>query len=187
MPDCTLKFNRHSVALIEHDAGPPRRTRSGPSRRDFVWIGVQTFVLLIAVFGGLAEVLLNGRSFTLVAWQVGLVAGVSLILLGIYVLTRAVRDLSDNLTAAPTPVEGGTLVEHGVYRVVRHPMYSGLLAGMFGYSLLLGSWLALASTLFLVPFFFAKSSHEERLLRTYYPGYSGYTSRTRRRFIPWIL
>jgi protein-S-isoprenylcysteine O-methyltransferase Ste14 len=37
------------------------------------------------------------------------------------------------LTPFPKPIEGGSLVTHGVCAVVRHPIYAGLIMGTLGY------------------------------------------------------
>ena len=103
------------------------------------------------------------------------------------VLVRAARDLAGNLTAAPTPVENGVLVDRGIYGIVRHPMYLSVLLGVGGYGLLLGSRLVIVVLLVMVPFFAAKALHEERLLRARIPGYTDYTRRVRSRFIPYIV
>jgi protein-S-isoprenylcysteine O-methyltransferase Ste14 len=151
---------------------------------DIGWVALQLFILASAIFGGMATFLVIGRQFTLGAPIVNMIAGATGLLLCVYILFRAVRDLAGNLTASPTPVDGGELVTHGIYATVRHPMYSALLSGVIGFALLVGSWVALAAVLVLVPFFIAKARHEERLLSSRYPGYEAYASRVRWRFIP---
>jgi protein-S-isoprenylcysteine O-methyltransferase Ste14 len=132
----------------------------------------------------LATLLVFGRQFTLGSPTINTIGGTAGLMLCVFILFRAVRDLAGNLTASPTPVDDGELVEHGIYAVVRHPMYSALLSGMSGYALLVGSWVALAAVVVLIPFFIAKARHEEHLLRSRYPGYDAYAGRVRWRFIP---
>ena len=46
--------------------------------------------------------------------------------------TGGVLAFGSNLTAFPKPIEGGTLVTKGMYRLVRHPIYTGLILGTLG-------------------------------------------------------
>jgi len=58
------------------------------------------------------------------------------------------------------------LVRRGPYRLVRHPVYTGLGAHMIGACLATGNALLIAGTLFVVlPVFYLRARAEERLLR----------------------
>jgi protein-S-isoprenylcysteine O-methyltransferase Ste14 len=171
--------------MMSSDTGGIRRL-IGP---DYGWIGVQVVLLAVAGLGGLLEVISLGRGYTLFTSVVSVLAGAGLLLAAGIVLLRSVRDLANksDLTMSPTPVESAELVDDGIYGVVRHPMYLGVLLALAGYALILGSWISLVVTIALVPFFFAKSRHEERLLEERFPNYADYARRVRWRFIPWVL
>jgi protein-S-isoprenylcysteine O-methyltransferase Ste14 len=110
---------------------------------------------------------------------VGVVAGVA----GVAVGLAAGRALGGALTPFPRPARSGTLVEHGPYAVVRHPIYSaGLL--LFGGVSLVFSPAALVGTVALALLWAAKSAVEERFLLARYPGYAEYASRVRHRLVP---
>ena len=100
---------------------------------------------------------------------------------------RSWRDLGESVTATPEPRPEGQLVAQGIYRVVRHPMYGGILLAVLGYALAWGSWFALAGLGLLGGFFARKAAEEERLLLARYPEYEGYRQRVRHRFIPGVL
>ncbi len=87
----------------------------------------------------------------------------------------------------PTPSQGAILVMGGPYRLVRHPIYGGVALTAVGLSLLAWSAPAAVLSLGLVPFFLAKSRHEETLLAARFEGYSTYAAATRRRLIPWVV
>jgi len=93
--------------------------------------------------------------------------------------------LGKNLSPFPQPSPGATLVRHGVYRLVRHPLYSSLILGSLGWSLMWRSVPGLASALVLAVLLDAKSRVEERWLRQRFTEYADYERRVRR-FIPWI-
>jgi protein-S-isoprenylcysteine O-methyltransferase Ste14 len=95
------------------------------------------------------------------------------------------RKLGNNLTPFPKPKEDGQLVTDGVYGLVRHPIYSGLIFGTLGWSLWDGNALRLGLTALLLGFFDLKARHEERWLVAKYPGYVAYRLRVKR-LIPWL-
>lgn len=95
--------------------------------------------------------------------------------------------LRDKLTAMPAPVDGAVLHDRGPYSIVRHPIYSAVILGFLGLGIKGANPVAVALALGLIPFFFAKTSHEERLLVERFPEYAAYRRRVRYRILPWIL
>jgi protein-S-isoprenylcysteine O-methyltransferase Ste14 len=91
----------------------------------------------------------------------------------------------ENLTPFPKPRDDGTLVEDGVFSVVRHPIYSGFGLAAFGWSLMWSSIAAFAAALVLLVFFDIKARREERWLSQKFPGYRAYQSRVKR-LIPFV-
>lgn len=124
------------------------------------------------------------------AWTGGLrvvasVGGAVLIAAGLALALRGVRDLRGALTPFPHPRADAELVETGVYRYARHPIYGGLVIAATGWGLLTASPAALAAAVLLLGFFELKSRREEAWLDRRFPGYAAYRARTRR-LIPWI-
>src|SRR5271157_5197533 len=72
------------------------------------------------------------------------------------------------------PDRGQHAVTAGPYRVVRHPGYSGGLLLLLSIGLALGSWIAIATILLIVPFMVRRTLIEERMLACALPGYVGY-------------
>jgi protein-S-isoprenylcysteine O-methyltransferase Ste14 len=81
----------------------------------------------------------------------------------------------------PNPALG--LQRTGVYAVIRHPMYTGLLLSAFGLAILAQKPLAIAAAGALTVFFNLKAREEERRLRRCYPDYADY-QRATGRFLP---
>jgi protein-S-isoprenylcysteine O-methyltransferase Ste14 len=76
---------------------------------------------------------------------------------------------------------GHTLVTSGVYGVIRHPSYLGLLVSSLGWALAFRSGVGVLLTALLVPPLVARIRAEETLLRTQFGGeYEAYCSRTSR-------
>src|SRR6201993_2970333 len=81
---------------------------------------------------------------------------------------------------------GHRLVTSGVYGVIRHPSYLGLLVNSLGWALAFRSGVGVLLTALLIPPLLARIHAEERLLRTQFGDeYDAYRSRTSR-LIPGI-
>lgn len=112
----------------------------------------------------------------------------ALILCGIVALVFGAlgsHALKRYLTPLPYPVDHSQLVQHGVYGLVRHPLYSSLLFAALGWTLFS---LSLAHALLLpigVLFFTYKAGREEAWLTERHPEYAAYARRVKK-FIPWI-
>jgi protein-S-isoprenylcysteine O-methyltransferase Ste14 len=96
-----------------------------------------------------------------------------------------VVDLRENLTAVPRPVEGGRLIDTGAYGMVRHPIYTGIVAAAIGWGLATASPAALVAAALLGGFFDLKSRREEAWLLAAYPDYAAYRERVRK-LVPFI-
>lgn len=108
-----------------------------------------------------------------------------LLLAGGLVALAAARTLGRNLTPATTPVRDGTLVVTGIYRWVRHPIYTGVILGLWGIGWLATNWraglLALAVS---YTYFDRKAAVEEARLTERYPEYPAYRARVPK-LLPW--
>jgi protein-S-isoprenylcysteine O-methyltransferase Ste14 len=107
-----------------------------------------------------------------------LIAG---IILGVGGLVR----LGHNLTPLPHPKKDATLVEGGVYSLVRHPIYVGLVLASLGWGLLWRSPATLALAALLLVFFDIKSRREELWLVRAFPRYEAYQRRVKK-LIPFV-
>jgi protein-S-isoprenylcysteine O-methyltransferase Ste14 len=93
--------------------------------------------------------------------------------------------LGSNLTPFPKPIEGGTLVTSGVYGLVRHPIYTGLILGTLGWAIFRSNLLGVGLAVALFLFFDLKSRREERWLAEAYPGYEDYRKKVKK-LVPYI-
>jgi protein-S-isoprenylcysteine O-methyltransferase Ste14 len=95
--------------------------------------------------------------------------------------------LRGSLSIYPAPLSDAELILRGPYRLVRHPIYLAVILGTVGLALATLNPTALVASLVFVPFFMAKSGHEEDLLIERYPEYREYRSTVSYRLIPWVL
>ena len=140
------------------------------------------FLIQLGLF---ALILLSSRIGLLLfpAW-LRLLGGVLLVIGGISG-TLGILALGRNLSPFPKPIEGGSLVTSGVYGIVRHPIYTGLILGTLGWGLLMSSVLGVILAVVLFLFFDRKSRREEAWLMETYPGYAEYRGRVKK-LIPGI-
>ena len=91
--------------------------------------------------------------------------------------TPVVRDQSDR---------GHELRDTGLYGLVRHPFYTGLILFCLGMALWLQSYAALIAGLLPITALIGRIYAEEKILQETLPGYREYMSRTRYRIIPFV-
>lgn len=149
-------------------------------RRGGGWVGLQFVLIAVVVAGGVLGPAWPGslaRPLTAVGAIAALAGGVLAVL--------SARALGPSLTPYPRPGEPARFVEHGPYRIVRHPIYLGGILFLTGYSLAFSPW-ALAATGALTVLWGLKAGVEERFLRERYPEYQSYCRRTRFRLVPLV-
>jgi protein-S-isoprenylcysteine O-methyltransferase Ste14 len=81
---------------------------------------------------------------------------------------------------------GQQVISSGPYRVVRHPMYSGICVMLLATPLALGSYFALPAFVLVIPLVVLRLLNEEKVLRQDLPGYAEYCLRTRFRLVPFV-
>jgi len=113
------------------------------------------------------------------------VSGLAAIVAGGLVAGRGIWDLRASFSPFPRPLDGAALVDSGAYRLIRHPIYSGLVLAALGWAIVASSALTIASAGVLLLLFAGKSRREEVWLAAAHPGYADYQRRTRR-MIPWV-
>ncbi|MBK6731069.1 MAG: isoprenylcysteine carboxylmethyltransferase family protein [Bacteroidetes bacterium] len=142
--------------------------------KDYFLVTIQ-FVLLIAYCIVFYKTANNTNIILRIA---GIVTSAS----GFIVAIVAMITLNRNLRAVPTPVENGTLITHGIFSIVRHPIYTGILLVAFGGLVIHFSFALLSIAIALFILFSIKSSYEERMLSEKYNGYKDYRLKTGKLF-----
>src|SRR5262245_35959248 len=105
--------------------------------------------------------------------------GLVLFVVGSVLRVGAVFVLGRRFSGLVAIQEGHELVTGGLYRVIRHPSYLGLLLGLFGWSLVFRSAIGVLVSLLLVPPLVARMNSEEALLESEFgERYADYRRRT---------
>jgi protein-S-isoprenylcysteine O-methyltransferase Ste14 len=102
---------------------------------------------------------------------------------GLAVMVIGATGLGRGLTATPLPNAHAQLRTGGLYRFVRHPIYSGLLLTMASITVASGSGFRLLTLGVLVLLLSVKARWEETRLAQRFEGYASYAARTPR-FVP---
>jgi protein-S-isoprenylcysteine O-methyltransferase Ste14 len=111
---------------------------------------------------------------TLIGLYVILPIATLLLLSALFLFFKGFIDLGHSLTPLPYPREDGKLIQTGVYSIVRHPIYSGVILGGLGWAFFQLSITHLVGAIAFFLFFNAKAKREEIWLTEKYPDYSDY-------------
>lgn len=170
------------LSVSGHRGGTTARARESGTDRT-------PLVANLAVFGlYVPSLLLFSGSSTGSAALLLASSGALLGLAGVAVVVRSRADLGPAWSFVPKADPRTGLVTTGPYRLVRHPIYFGLLLLAMGEALAFGSWPAVMIALSgIAPTFAWRARAEEKLLsRTFGDRYATYRQRTRM-IIPYLF
>lgn len=144
------------------------------SKKDYFYVGIQLLLFAAYVFE-VPGLKLNLPSSANLANLI--LAGVGIILIVI-----ALLQLNRNLSPFPTPRKDASLVTSGLFKYVRHPVYSGILMTSFFLAMHFHSGYKLFIFLLLLLLFYKKSRFEDKKLINKFRGYEKYKAETGRFF-----
>lgn len=124
-------------------------------QRRIGWTLVAIQVALLVAF-----VLLPKRRSLFAPPDVLDVLGIILMIGGLALVLIALVSLGPALTPSPVPQGTAALRTQGIYSVVRHPVYSGILVAALGFTLAVGSLWQVLLWVVLAAFFYAKAFWE---------------------------
>lgn len=181
-PAVTATRSRDQAEGIERATARSRDADGGSPRTSPVLFAT-AYALVAAQFALLAVLVFwdADADFALPDWldaaaEFGELAGLGWVVLGAMSLGRS-------LTPLPLPVAHGRLKTWGLYRLNRHPIYTGLLVLAWSWTVRSAAIIPLGVAGALSVLLLAKARMEERLLAETYPDYEAYANRTPR-FLP---
>lgn len=110
----------------------------------------------------------------------------SVLFLAAYALYGEVMRENAYLSRTIQVEEGQKVVDTGLYRIVRHPMYMATVLLFLMIPLVLGSWYALIIFAFYPAIIIVRLKDEEALLARELPGYKEYMKKVKYRILPFI-
>ena len=150
--------------------------------------GTQKGVVAVAGLMFLAGFVVAGLDFRF-GWSVmpeWVIIAASVLFLIAYALYAEVMRENAYLSRTVKVEEGQTVVDTGLYGIVRHPMYAVTILLFLMIPLVLGSWYALTAFSFYPAIIIVRLKDEEELLTRELPGYEAYKQKVKYRIIPFI-
>lgn len=126
-------------------------------------------------------------SFDIHAWRIYFPVfmfwiGVGSLVIGAFIVIGSVLQLNVNLSPFPSPLPKSKLIVSGIYKYIRHPIYTGIFMGFIGFSIIADSGYKLLISAILLLLFYFKSIYEEKRLMLVFPDYDLYRQKTGRFF-----
>lgn len=145
-------------------------------KKDIVLVTLQ-FTLLGLYF------IFNDRWFTLPVYLkwITIILGI----FGLFIIGLALLQLNRNLSPFPTPKSNSSLVTTGLYSIIRHPIYSGIILSALSVGLYFGDLYKIGIAIILYLLFEYKAGYEEHLLQKKFTDYAEYKKSTGK-IIPFI-
>ncbi|HEX5963994.1 MAG TPA: isoprenylcysteine carboxylmethyltransferase family protein [Gemmatimonadales bacterium] len=145
----------------------------------FVIVGLAAPLMPRHLNLGSADFMLNRVDPPRIRWL-----GLGLLVIAAVVIGWGVRSLGRNLTPGTEPLPGASLVTSGAYAHARHPIYTGVVLALAGYTLAWSNWtLALIVGFIALKLFDGKARREEKWLTGRFPDYEAYMRHVRRRVL----
>ena len=110
----------------------------------------------------------------------------SVLFLLAYVLYAEVMRENAYLSRTVKVEQGQTVVDTGLYGIVRHPMYMATILLFSMIPIVLGSWYALIVFAFYPAIIIVRLKNEEDLLTRELPGYAEYKQKVKYRIVPFV-
>lgn len=154
-----------------------RKTAQETSLLGLVFLGM--FVLpIIYVF----TPWFNFANYSLPDWAKLL--GILIFAIALWLFWRSHHDLGKNWSPTLQVREDHTLITHGVYQTIRHPMYTAIWLWSIAQALLLTNWIAgLSGIITFGALYLIRVSNEEKMmLEQFGDQYQAYTQKTKRLF-----
>ncbi|TPV31898.1 isoprenylcysteine carboxylmethyltransferase family protein [Paucihalobacter ruber] len=145
------------------------------SIKDYILVLLQAVLFVMFLFD------FNWLDVTIPEW----IKNVAIVFfgLGLLITMVALLQLNKNLSPFPTPKSNSALIKNGLYKYIRHPIYTGLLFLFFGYTVYSESIYRLIVSILLLALFHVKSRYEEQKLKERFVEYESYRTNTGR-FLP---
>ncbi|MCA9735536.1 MAG: isoprenylcysteine carboxylmethyltransferase family protein [Deferribacteres bacterium] len=169
------------VFLAYHKKAAPESIDKDKSSLKLLWIIINVAIGMGLYFG------LSGKGFIAFYPKAFYFVGILFIILGLILRWTAIIQLNKYFTVSVALDKNHNLIQHGLYKFLRHPSYTGSLLSFFGLSLCFDNWISFLTVFFpITAVFLYRISIEEIALKNHFGNkYLRYMEKTKR-LIPWI-
>lgn len=161
------------------------KVKEGSKSWDKILLGISAFIYLVnIIIAGLD----SGRFHWSpeFAWPL-IFTGVLLTIAGQVIFLTAMRENRFFSSVVRIQEERGHIViDTGIYKIVRHPGYVGMVMALAGIPLITGSEWSIIPTSIAIILLFIRTALEDITLKNELPGYQEYSKKTRYKLIPWV-
>ena len=148
--------------------------------KGIIYVVIQFFLIGIMLFACFAE-----AHFTFPAVILKNGIGILIAFLGLMMFIISFISFGQIVTPSPVPLKSYRLKTSGMYKYIRHPIYSAVLLMWLGVVIYFASVAGLLLWFVGIVFIIFKISFEESLLKQKFSDYPTYTERTKK-LIPFI-
>jgi len=174
------RLSKLNPDLVRERNRPPDKAEAW----DRVLMGIYCVILVVLL---IVSALDGGRYlWSAVPLGVQMIGWVLLVVAGVMVWHVMMTNAYLSSWARIQDDRGQVVVQEGIYRRIRHPMYLGIIVGFVGIPLVLSSWWAMIPSVVIVGLFVYRTYLEDLMLIDGLAGYAEYTEKVRYRLLPGI-
>jgi protein-S-isoprenylcysteine O-methyltransferase Ste14 len=173
------------LSKVDHDLVRERNRPADVAETwDRVVMGIYSVVLVVLL---IVTALDGGRYlWSAIPLGVQMIGWVLLVVAGILVWHVMMTNAYLSSWARIQADRGQVVVQEGLYRRIRHPMYLGIMLSFLGIPLLLNSWWGMIPSVVIVGLFVYRTYREDQMLIDSLAGYVEYTQKVKYRLLPGI-
>ncbi|GAA0718595.1 hypothetical protein GCM10009430_16940 [Aquimarina litoralis] len=145
--------------------------------KDFVYVIIQGILFVCY--------LLNPKVINFDCASLLYMLGLLLLGIGMVIIVYALFQLRESLSPFPSPRADAKFIQTGLYKFIRHPIYTGILCVVFGYAVFTCSSFKVIISFSIYILFHFKAKYEEKKLTIFFSEYADY-QKTTGRFLPKI-
>lgn len=162
--------------------------RNLPSDKAETWdrivMGIYTVILVILL---IVSALDGGRYiWSAIPLGVQMIGWILLTVAGVIVWHVMMTNAYLSSWARIQDDRGQVVIQEGMYRRIRHPMYLGIIICFLGIPLILNSWWAMIPSIVIIGLFVYRTYREDQMLIDGLAGYTEYTQKVRYKLLPGI-
>jgi protein-S-isoprenylcysteine O-methyltransferase Ste14 len=140
------------------------------------YVVIQAILIGLILFGPQGSALVSTKPLKTILQSCGIAIG----LLACLIMVIAAINLGKNLTPLPCPKDDVELVQSGLYRFVRHPIYFGVLLAALAWLFIFPGVYVLAYAIGLFFLFDLKARREEIWLAERFSAYQTYQAKVKK-------